>query len=297
MSRHLIASVLVVPILLAAAPAVLAGHCCPGHGEKAKAEGEKSAPKATKTVEPLHGGMMSKSGDHQIETVMRGKDVRVYVYDSAGKPVSTKKIGAKAWVVPAKGRKVALRMKHVAAGKGRTQTYLAGTTDLDYAEDAGQKLSVSLSGLGADGKGTASFDVAVRACDTVTYQCPMHGAVKSEDPGKCLDCGMALKRSVTKAVAAKKATAEKTWVCPMHPEVTAKKAGDCPKCGMKLKVRKTGGAGEKKSAAESVYTCPMHPDVKSNAPGKCPECSMALRKVTPGKDAGKSGGGCGGCGS
>jgi hypothetical protein len=63
---------------------------------------------------------------------------------------------------------------------------------------------------------------------------------------------------------------------------------------MKLKV----SAGAKKASAESVYACPMHPDVKASAPGKCPKCSMALKKVTPGKDSGKSqsGGGCGGCG-
>jgi FtsP/CotA-like multicopper oxidase with cupredoxin domain len=62
----------------------------------------------------------------------------------------------------------------------------------------------------------------------VTYACPMHPEVTSQEPGRCPKCGMKL--LVTQAPAATVAT----YVCPMHPEVTSDQPGRCPKCGMKL---------------------------------------------------------------
>jgi FtsP/CotA-like multicopper oxidase with cupredoxin domain len=60
---------------------------------------------------------------------------------------------------------------------------------------------------------------------TLTYVCPMHPEVSSEQPGRCPKCGMKLLAAAAPAA---------SYACPMHPEITSDRPDRCPKCGMKL---------------------------------------------------------------
>ena len=60
----------------------------------------------------------------------------------------------------------------------------------------------------------------------------MHPEVRSDSPGRCPKCGMALERV---EVTAPPATTE--WTCPMHPQIVRDGPGTCPICGMALEPR------------------------------------------------------------
>ncbi len=66
--------------------------------------------------------------------------------------------------------------------------------------------------------------------------CPMHPEVRSDHPGSCPKCGMALERQTTQSSTPPSTppTTSRTWTCPMHPEVVRNTPGSCPKCGMAL---------------------------------------------------------------
>jgi Cu+-exporting ATPase len=62
--------------------------------------------------------------------------------------------------------------------------------------------------------------------------CPMDPEVRSDHPGPCPKCGMALEPETVAP------PSEKTeWVCPMHPEIVRDAPGACPICGMALEPR------------------------------------------------------------
>jgi Cu+-exporting ATPase len=66
-------------------------------------------------------------------------------------------------------------------------------------------------------------------CDV--YTCPMDPDVRTEEPGSCPKCGMALE-PLTPSLETKT-----EWTCPMHPEVVQDTPGSCPLCGMALEPR------------------------------------------------------------
>jgi hypothetical protein len=86
-----------------------------------------------------------------------------------------------------------------------------------------------------------------KTSEKAMYTCPMHADVKSDKPGECPKCGMALKKMDMD-----------------HSKMNMKK-----KDSMKMKHDKMA----------STYTCPMHADVKSDKPGECPKCGMELKKM------------------
>jgi FtsP/CotA-like multicopper oxidase with cupredoxin domain len=98
------------------------------------------------------------------------------------------------------------------------------------------------------------------AAGPVTYACPMHPDVTSQEPLRCPRCGMKL--------IATQAPTVTTYACPMHPEVVSDQPGHCPKCGMKLLPTQ--------APTVTTYACPMHPEVVSDQPGHCPKCGMKL---------------------
>jgi len=111
----------------------------------------------------------------------------------------------------------------------------------------------------------------------VSYLCPMHPEVTSDNPGKCAKCGMTLslsKKELMKADVMK-------FSCPMHPEITSDSPGKCTKCGMNMNLSKKE---EMRLGTINGYTCSMHPEVASDKPGKCPKCGMALTAVKPKKN-------------
>jgi Cu+-exporting ATPase len=65
------------------------------------------------------------------------------------------------------------------------------------------------------------------------YTCPMHPEVRSDGPGTCPKCGMALEPETPLAPVASKTE----YVCPMHPQIVRSEPGNCPICGMALEPR------------------------------------------------------------
>jgi Cu+-exporting ATPase len=64
------------------------------------------------------------------------------------------------------------------------------------------------------------------------FVCPMDPEVKSDKPGACPECGMALEPETLAAPATRV-----EYTCPMHPEIVRSGPGSCPICGMALEPR------------------------------------------------------------
>ncbi len=80
-------------------------------------------------------------------------------------------------------------------------------------------------------------DAAPVACESSrgVYICPMDPEVRSDRPGACPKCGMALEPAQPPALKRKV-----IYTCPMHPEIEQDGPGSCPKCGMDLEPKDLG---------------------------------------------------------
>jgi Cu+-exporting ATPase len=94
-----------------------------------------------------------------------------------------------------------------------------------FADDPARFTDVHTSDAAADATGD--------------HTCPMHPDVRTDGPGACPECGMALEPA-TPARSSRRVE----YTCPMHPEVVQDEPGSCPKCGMALEPRTVSAGAE-----------------------------------------------------
>jgi Cu+-exporting ATPase len=99
----------------------------------------------------------------------------------------------------------------------------------DPARFSAHKVEDAAAGKVVEGAARAPLPVAAGAN---VYTCPMHPEVRSDRPGPCPKCGMALE-----AIAPAALSTKTDYVCPMHPEIVRDAPGPCPICGMALEPR------------------------------------------------------------
>ena len=86
--------------------------------------------------------------------------------------------------------------------------------------------------------------VTASAAKPATYVCPMDPEVRSDRPGPCPKCGMALEPEHPQVAT------HTEWVCPMHPQVVRAEPGSCPICGMALEPRTASAEEENPELAD-----------------------------------------------
>ncbi len=105
----------------------------------------------------------------------------------------------------------------------------------------------------------------------VSYVCPMHPEVVSDEPGSCPKCGMKLLAQ---------AAADTTYVCPMHPEVTSDQPAHCPTCGMKLVPSNLVAASSAHQHGDTDTTVMSTRPTKRNTMGATETTGMGITDIT-----------------
>ncbi|RME27215.1 MAG: efflux RND transporter periplasmic adaptor subunit [Deltaproteobacteria bacterium] len=141
--------------------------------------------------------------------------------------------------------------------------------------DSESQLQEALRKIIAGAKGR-SADAAKEA--PPVYTCPMHPEVRSDEPGRCPQCGMDLVPVEDDEHAGAPHGHGGGGEASGHDmgDMSGHEMGDMSGHDMGA----MGGTdGPAAGASGETYTCPMHPDVHSDSPGRCPECGMFLEKV------------------
>jgi Cu+-exporting ATPase len=124
---------------------------------------------------------------------------------------------------PVCGMTVPLASPHRYAMNGSEAVFCSARCRERFASDASKYLSTD--------KHEPSVTVP-RAQNASEYTCPMHPEVRSDRPGSCPKCGMALELEQ-----APRPATRVEYTCPMHPEIVRYEPGSCPICGMALEPR------------------------------------------------------------
>jgi len=132
---------------------------------------------------------------------------------------------------PVCGMTVGEETPHRAEHDGTTYFFCSASCRERFVEDPGRFLAHD-EAADEDEETAAQTARPADAGTETEYVCPMHPDERSDRPGDCATCGMALE-----PVTPKRPSSKTEWTCPMHPEIVREEPGDCPICGMALEPR------------------------------------------------------------
>jgi Cu+-exporting ATPase len=182
---------------------------------------EKSEPSASRSadvplVDPVCGMTVKPSSPHRIQ-----HDGREYGF--CGKGCLEKfKANPERYLTPREGHTHAAPTDHGSTAHHGAHSETQPTHE--HHQHAHQTHDHSL-------RDTKRETPSSRAPAAAVYTCPMHPEARSDRPGSCPKCGMALELATPLAPAATQ------WTCPMHPQIVRDAPGSCPICGMALEPR------------------------------------------------------------